>query len=315
MAWWLDRNEREPLRLLATAFLWGAVPAVGFVLLANLQLGPVEGALGALLVAPVLEEWAKSIGVKHVADAHRHEFDGLLDGLIYGSVVGFGFGMTEDILYLVMAHVEGGNEAWIGTAIARDLVFITGHAAYTSCYGAALGLARYAQGERTRRWAPRIGLAAAITLHFLHNLLTGGTAGDTVLLAVALAWSVNLAWLGLVVWAVAAEGRWIRQELRAEAKEGTLPKSIARSAGSYTARLNALRRARFRGAEHQRLVNELHTAAVELALARRRERIAGDGSGLSSLLRDRCREISRALGANAGAARETKPARSSVNPG
>ena len=33
LVWWLDRYEKEPLWLLALAFLWGAVPAAIFSIL------------------------------------------------------------------------------------------------------------------------------------------------------------------------------------------------------------------------------------------------------------------------------------------
>ena len=64
--WWLDRYEKEPLWLLALAFLWGAVPAallsVVFELILDIPLGAVGGeSLAANLIsvsvsAPLIEE-------------------------------------------------------------------------------------------------------------------------------------------------------------------------------------------------------------------------------------------------------------------
>ncbi len=36
--WWFDRYEKEPLGLLVAAFLWGAVPAIIFSIIAQLVL-------------------------------------------------------------------------------------------------------------------------------------------------------------------------------------------------------------------------------------------------------------------------------------
>src|SRR5205809_6953025 len=71
LIWWLDRYEREPLWLLAAAFLWGAIPAViGGGILEVIFDAIVYGALGhnALTDAlsfgaspPLFEESAKGI--------------------------------------------------------------------------------------------------------------------------------------------------------------------------------------------------------------------------------------------------------------
>ena len=59
IAWVLDRNEREPIRLLGITFLWGAFPAIGISLLINAEFVGIDifgEVAGLVLVAPVIEE-------------------------------------------------------------------------------------------------------------------------------------------------------------------------------------------------------------------------------------------------------------------
>ncbi|RME39200.1 MAG: PrsW family intramembrane metalloprotease, partial [Thermoflexia bacterium] len=101
--WWLDRYEKEPLRFILAAFLWGAVPAVIFSLIAQLVLdvsafsqSELEtGLLEAGLIAPLTEEPFKALMLLFLVLRYRHEIDTPLDGILYGGLVGFGFASTE----------------------------------------------------------------------------------------------------------------------------------------------------------------------------------------------------------------------------
>ena len=39
----------------------------------------------------------------------RHEFDGVLDGIVYAGMVGLGFAFTENVLYYGRTALEGGD--------------------------------------------------------------------------------------------------------------------------------------------------------------------------------------------------------------
>ena len=105
--YWADRYEREPLWLLAVAFVWGALPAATVSLLGETALemsfvrapnAVANNLLQAVVVAPVVEELAKGLVLIAIYGLLHREFDGLLDGLTYGALVGFGFAMTENFL-------------------------------------------------------------------------------------------------------------------------------------------------------------------------------------------------------------------------
>ena len=115
--YWVDRYEREPVWLVVTAFLWGAVPAIIVSIIGELLLGsPFVNAPGSVaealvegaVVAPVVEEIVKAVMLVAIFLFRRQEFDGPLDGLIYGAAVGMGFAMTENLLYFVDAFDAGG---------------------------------------------------------------------------------------------------------------------------------------------------------------------------------------------------------------
>ncbi|HXF68557.1 MAG TPA: PrsW family glutamic-type intramembrane protease, partial [Thermoflexus sp.] len=116
-AWWFDRFEKEPLWLAAVAFLWGSIPTVLLALCAQLptmlllSAGLGQGAASAIstiIVAPVTEELFKGLLVLLLFLFYRREIDSLYDGFLYGSLVGFGFAATENVVYFVGAASQGG---------------------------------------------------------------------------------------------------------------------------------------------------------------------------------------------------------------
>src|SRR2546428_2898878 len=106
-----EKYGREPWGRVLRTFLWSAIFAViiagvlELVLVSvHLQVGPVylaipSGELGiiilALVIAPIVEEAAKGVGV-YLA---RPMIDEPEDGLVYGAASGFGFAASENLLY------------------------------------------------------------------------------------------------------------------------------------------------------------------------------------------------------------------------
>src|SRR5262245_6392700 len=103
----LDRYEAEPRRVIVGAFGWGAVGAVFFSVIAELifsgilatTIGPdASSVLTVAVGAPLIEEFFKGVGILILVRRFRDEFDNVLDGLVYGALIGLGFAMTENIL-------------------------------------------------------------------------------------------------------------------------------------------------------------------------------------------------------------------------
>lgn len=186
---WIDRHEKEPGWLLLATFLWGSTVALllGYVfntlILAVLKalFGPLWAARVTFAVlGPLVEETAKGVALLGMAVAVRDEFDNLTDGLVYGALVGLGFGVAENVLYLGRAFKAGGLGALTQLFFARVVVLGLMHSIWTGCTGAGLGYARE-RGGVARFIAPPAGYAAAVLLHALwnsSNIGLGAAVGD-----------------------------------------------------------------------------------------------------------------------------------------
>ncbi len=225
--YWVDRYEREPLWLVSVAFLWGAVPAIIVSIIGELLLGQswvsgpstiagtlIEGAI----IAPVVEESVKAIALILIFLFMRHEFDGVLDGVVYGALIGFGFAMTENFFYFVGAYDEGGYADLSMVIFLRAILFGLNHAFYTGLTGIGLGLARVTRNP-TAAWTWAIfGFIAAMVTHSLHNL--GASLAAVTIVGFGLSLIVAAAGILLVIVAILLawqhERRSIRQELAEE---------------------------------------------------------------------------------------------------
>ncbi len=173
----VDRWEPEPRGLLVLAVAWGAIAAVGIALgvdwvLASL-FGPAVGArevLQTVVQAPVVEEFAKGLGVLLIFATARRAFDGPVDGIVYGALVGAGFAFTENIQYFALSFIEGGAAETTSTFFLRGILSPFAHVMFTSVTGFALGLAArrgLTTGQAIGPWL--LGLAGAIALHAFWN--------------------------------------------------------------------------------------------------------------------------------------------------
>ncbi len=221
--YWADRYEREPGWLSFVAFIWGAIPAIVISLIAEITVGTpflqepgtlasdlVEGAV----IAPVVEEVVKGAALLWLFFRRRQEFDGVLDGVVYGALVGFGFAMTENFLYFIGAFMEGG---WGGLSVLiylRAIVFGLNHAFYTGLMGIGLGLARNARRPLARWGWILAGLVVAILAHALHNLGAGLTSVNALGFAISL--MVAAGGLGLLLLTVGLAWQHERNVLHRE---------------------------------------------------------------------------------------------------
>lgn len=116
LIWLMDRYEREPFWLLSLNFVWGATGAIIFGIIGSMIMGigvsefiyefanktdaeTLNNIAGTVVVAPLVEESTKGIFLLIVALSRN--FDGPVDGAVYGGAIGLGFGMTENFLYFL----------------------------------------------------------------------------------------------------------------------------------------------------------------------------------------------------------------------
>ena len=239
----LDLFEREPRSMVIGALLWGGIVATflsGHVNDAWSEiLTKVAGAdfareWGAALIGPGDEELFKFLGVVVLFLIARSEFDDVLDGFVYGAMVGLGFTLEEDMYYF-FAH-------FVGQAGASDLgglfdgffarIIVGGpysHVLLTGLTG--MGLAYFVTRPdvpRMRRLLITIGLyVAGVAAHFVWNspLLNDILGNDPD----AMTWIIWAALKGLpflillaVIVRIAQrrEMRWVREAVTPEVEAG-----------------------------------------------------------------------------------------------
>lgn len=227
--YWVDRYEKEPLWLLGATFLWGAIPSVlisyFFNTVLSIPLYKLAGDSGqiwaASFIAPPVEETAKGLIVLAILFFRRTEIDSLLDGIIYGAMVGMGFAVVENVYYFLNVYAEGGAEAWSVNIFLRAIVFGLNHSLFSAMTGLGIAFARMNPTSPARFFSPIIGWFMAMFLHFLHNF-TVSFGNLLCLVAFASDWGGILLMLGIMIWAVVQERNWIRDYLKDEVAQGTL---------------------------------------------------------------------------------------------
>ena len=172
----VDKWEPEPRGLLVFAVAWGAIASVaialGVDLLLTVFLGPAPEFVSAVIQAPIVEEVAKGLGIVLIYAAARRAFDGPVDGIDYGALVGAGFAYTENILYFGLQLTEEGvlTAGTIEIFVIRGLMSPFAHVMFTILIGFAFGLAarRSLSPGASLRYGI-VGLAGAVMLHALWN--------------------------------------------------------------------------------------------------------------------------------------------------
>ncbi len=176
---YLDRLEPEPPGHLVFVFLWGAGAAalpglIGLAAGAQLLTTPTlrldgfatETAVATVGIA-ILEETLKGAVLIVLLWRLPQELDGTSDGVVYGSMVGLGFALIENIFYYTQA-AHNGFTGVAATFLLRGIVSPLWQAVFSSLIG--IGVAYAAMSPRGRGlWAIGVGWVAAVTLHALWN--------------------------------------------------------------------------------------------------------------------------------------------------
>ena len=240
----LNRNQKEPWRLFLAAFGWGGVVAVNLALLlevpydrlfvSNLIPGPGQG-ISTSFSAATFEELPKGLAVLLLFLVMRSQFDDVVDGILYGAMVGLGFNFVETLGYM-SAH------GLVAQLYVRQILgLFTGHTTYTALIGAGIGIARQQPGTWRRLVAILSGFLLAISAHFMWDALALTAVfprTDNVLLeafvflplkVLLIDGPFTLIVILLLVAGWRREGRMLREQLTAEAALGmgtVLPEEV-----------------------------------------------------------------------------------------
>ncbi|HKZ88893.1 MAG TPA: PrsW family intramembrane metalloprotease [Thermoplasmata archaeon] len=150
-----ERLSREPWFAVLRSFAWGAVFSVLVAILLSLLLlsllldvAPLtellstrftdpQAIVAVLVVAPLVEEASKGLGVR----SGRRHTDVRVDGLVYGAAAGLGFSATENLFYgLAIFAVEGPSASLVLIAFRSfSSSFLHASATAVTGYGLAKG--------------------------------------------------------------------------------------------------------------------------------------------------------------------------------
>lgn len=144
--WWLDRYDREPLKYVFGAYLWGGFGAV-FLSIVGTEIG--IKAFGeiiynsgfdftAVVIAPFIEELMKGLVVFFLL--RYRQFDNVTDGLVYGAASGLGFGMTENFLYFIQLAGPNPGYDWLNLLFIRSIMTANMHCAASATFGAGISM-------------------------------------------------------------------------------------------------------------------------------------------------------------------------------
>ena len=290
----MDRNHKEPWRLVLVAAAWGAIVATSLVVwgetiwesTAQHTLVPGPGLDTSLaFMAGILEELAKGLAVLLLFLVMRNEFDDVVDGIVYGAAVGLGFNFLESISYMTNLYSIFSPEGFGGVAAGiqwygrQVLGLFFGHATYTAYIGAGVGIARQLPNMRMKVMAIVAGFIIAIAGHFswdawatffpIQNTLFGLVEIHLRTLIMTGPFTAGL--IALLLFGIRYEGQNLLDQMQKEAATGQgaiLPQEVPILASPWQRlrqRLQALNRAGLRGYLQ---VSRLQTAQLDLAMER-----------------------------------------------
>jgi len=276
---WLDRHEAEPPHLLAFAFGWGACVASLGALVLNTGVAKVlDRAVGdvtntSVVVAPLVEEALKGLGILLLLLRRRRQFDGVVDGIVYAAFVGVGFAYLENVLYLGRALGDDTPASLVAVFVLRCLVSPFAHPLFTMAVGVGLGLAARHRAPLYRVGAPLLGFAVAVVLHALWNASASSGVTTFIELFLLLQVPVFAAAVAVALAARVREARLIGRHLQVYARTGWLAESEVVMLASPRERRRARALATARGGRSAaRAVRDFQETATELAFRRDRLR-------------------------------------------
>ena len=317
----VDMNEKEPLWAMAAFFILGAGASVAVVEAVGTPLLDLNALMGAV-IKEVARFGAIGAGVVGLLAYGRRrgwdEFNGLLDGIVYGATVGLGFATAREVMnqILLAGFSVPGDQA--GMFAGFHKVFLTGLAegVFGSIIGAGIGAAVEARSHALRVVWAGAGLVVAMLANYGYVALgkgnaLGGSEGF-IRAQIALALPVVVV-VATVVYALASERKSIRDHLASEAEGGvvtagdlSLLQNIVARETTYFKTLLSFKVGRWMG------LKTLHNRQVQLAFVKasasketdlkRKERFEGEIANLRKAILEQQKTLQ--TGASTG---EEKP--------
>lgn len=296
---WLDRWAPKPWWLLVVAFLWGAgiasICALGLNSFSSKALQSVDFGstpfqsfgIVATIVAPLVEESLKALGVIIIMLARRRAVKSPLDGVVIGGILAAGFAFTENVLYFARFYEELPLVFFM-----RAMLGPFGHTVYTSIFGLALGMAlTRIPSVKTRVVLTVSGLASAVCLHAAWNGLATYSATLFVVSYVFFWGPMFITWLVINLVVSVRQRNAIENGLQAYIAAGWIDEREAQMLCSLSGRRRARRSARTISPLARKAVSAFQQACTVLAL----NYVASSHRGLSDTISQENQEAVKKL--------------------
>lgn len=210
----VERLNREPWSAIARCFFYGAIVSVLVAIFLEAffasnfareyelpGLTITQEALLIVVAAPLVEEFAKGLGVRSV---RRNIFE-IEDGIVYGAAAGLGFSATENLIYEIGTIWEQAHPGFDGQVQAVDYSFlavgILRSITSSFLHGTASGILGYGIAKRYLERGHFFELlpyfALAVLVHGLFNAMAafvdfvGAVFGIILLSFAAIVWTVR----------------------------------------------------------------------------------------------------------------------------
>jgi hypothetical protein len=274
----IDMNEKEPWWAMAMAFVLGAGVSVVLLKLAPASIVQLSAwssatshagakflAIGACVAALVLYGRVRG----------WEEFNGTMDGIVYGTCAGLGFGVGEQLVHelaLSGLRVPGMEPAFFSGFGTRLLGGLS-DGVVGALIGVGFGAAAELRSPILRAGLPIAGLFAGVVGELAYITLRFGDAlGDTGAIRASLALYLPvLAIVAIAAYALVSERRTISRQLPEEAGSGAVSSEELAQLGSIVRRQGAYLKALGSGSLGRLFtLRTLHNLQVQLAFVKRR---------------------------------------------
>jgi hypothetical protein len=274
----IDMNEKEPWWAMAMAFVLGAGASMLLLKLAPASVAQLSAwssaathagakflAIGACVA--VLVAYGRFRGWE--------EFNGTMDGIVYGTCAGLGFGLGEQLVHeLAMSGLQvPGMEPAFFSGFGTRLFGGLSDGVVGALIGIGFGAAAELRSPILRAVLPVAALFAGIVGELAYfTLRFGDSLGDTGAIRASLALYLPvMAIVAIAAYALVSERRTIGRELPAEASSGVVSGEELAELGSILRRQTAYLKVLASGSLGRLLtLRLLHNLQVQLAFVKRR---------------------------------------------
>lgn len=276
----VDMNEKEPLWAMLLLFILGATGAV------IVSLGLSHVLVGSSIwVTAATNELVKFMGIGAgvavlVIYGQRRgweEFNGTMDGVVYGTCAGLGFGLGEQAVHQLTVPIASldipGMQVGMFTGFWKQALSGLADGIFGAIIGAGFGASAGMKSPALRGLIPVFSLIGAIVMDGLYGTLRhGNSLGDSNEIRMYVALFIPLFLIVIVVvYALATERGAIGKELDSELQTGAvgaedlaLLKNVVKRQLTYTKAFFSFKLGFFFG------LRDLHNLQVQLAFAKAR---------------------------------------------